>query len=642
MSGPEVLDRYFSSAELDPFFPVDTSRAPERALVEQAPAPVQEIMKLATDAWSRGRQEGSDVWARALTLIRTSQTFEAELALSGLVYRSHEARHFIDIYSTAFGSTIVELLAQEYEYLRQLSEWPEDTEVFDRLRHLTIKRRVDWSAVHDIDDAEWPNVALRLDTPIGRFRIRSSSKDHRDTVYSIENNNTERALSINSILEFRAIELSVRYASKMLANAGASMDDISRAEELLLGTHGSPARDDYDCLRFAAAEGTNHDRTALLVASWFALQTRAIGHADGDALHHPLNRFMSAAAALTINEPTATTIEDSERRLNSWEARINQASGGSSFPASVGTAWTRVRLMADLRSSMTIRPLTGRAGQHVAWLASTARTALEERARMAGIRWLDVHGFGLEFNSSLVRPVTNPPDEPVRHAYSELLALRRMVETGASASDVARRAAPLFAASVAVPTPHSERLTMRRLDLAEHGDLLFKYPVPTQEEDVLYLARDLSSYVGNTIEHAYLRRLRERLQITVDLPLDGPEVWEVPAARAFYRRLAHLCPHLPYFFSSEPLLGACKVFFLCQLPEADLDGSTTPSDDVLLDTVSDGMSRVLEFATQLGDDDGEELVKRLLRFLPPAKAETVLATALSGVRGPTHFIPTDA
>jgi hypothetical protein len=245
MSPAEVSNSagsFFAGVDYDPLLAAWPESSIHEDLLANGPVEARYVLKKAYAAYKSGDTEDEVVWADWLALLEKlgHQNEGVQVGLLGLLFFRHEARHHLDFYSTPLGWFFPSLLAGEYYRLRQLIDThygtPEELDIALRLGRLLRVQTLLLGNVPTLDKKLWRDVPLiERQTKVGTFRFREGRTDPGLAIATVEpEGGSERAVSVNSILEARSVVETSGYMSGRLRAAGANDDQINAAIKLLL------------------------------------------------------------------------------------------------------------------------------------------------------------------------------------------------------------------------------------------------------------------------------------------------------------------------------------------------------------------------------------------------------------------------
>jgi hypothetical protein len=430
----------------------------DEKLLINAPVEARYILKKAHHYYQSGYDEGQDVWEDWLELFESygKHNEGVQVGLLGLSFLRHEARHHLDFYCTPLGWYFPSVIAGQYLRLWQLAHTqpgsPAAEELTGRLARSRRMRVLLFGNVPRLDKNVWHETPLiERKTKLGVFRFRRDRKDPQLTVASIEPmGGTERALSVNSILETRAIIETSLYLAGRLRSVGGSEDQIVSAIELLLSLSVRIARDDYWVLlnvglpavnlndAAKVLTGTGLQCTWLMLATWFALHIQ-IPDKDKDILwpSNPSLRLISALSEFS-------KYSDEEFLHPNWDwatvlERLSSIIDGSPLlEIEVSHKKNLEKLEKTLNEG---RMFSGLAYEHLSHLLNVARNGFALRRQP--LTWLDEVNWNERADP---RKIVDwiIPSRNIRTAWSRLTRVDNMVRAGAPTSTLIEVAKSLF------------------------------------------------------------------------------------------------------------------------------------------------------------------------------------------------------
>jgi hypothetical protein len=459
MSATKVIssaDSFFAGVDYEPLLAAWPETSIDKQLLTDAPAEARYILKKAYSAYKSGYSEDEDVWADWLALFEEvgQQNEGVQVSLLGLLFSRHEARHHLDFYSTPLGWFFPSLLAGYYSRLRQLVHTrdgtPEENDITRRLDRFLRVQNLIVGNVPRLEKKLWSDVPLiERKMKLGIFRFRGDRIDPGLAIATVEPaGGTERALSVNSILEVRAVIETSGYMAGRLRAAEANDNQVVAAVKLLLSLCIQIARDDYwvllnvglpavdldEAAKLLAARGPRCAR--LLLATWFGLHME-LPAKDVEVPAHPPFRSL-----LALNELFKFSDEELTRPNIDWNDVLEQLSkkiGARPLPAT--GASHKQSLEALEQSLKNGSQFTGLAREHLLYLSNVARVGMALRGQ--SLNWLDNVGWPKYEDPLLVVNWAKPPAN-ITTAWSRLTRVRNQLRTGAHCSAAKEIANSLF------------------------------------------------------------------------------------------------------------------------------------------------------------------------------------------------------
>ena len=337
-----------------------------KRLLAECPASARPVVPRVVGRFVRAMQEGlsedESLWGEWLAFRKSRGADDpgVRISLIVLILDRHEARHHLDFWSTPLGWRYPRFVEAQYLRASQLAGAAVGTEAFQRawdgLRTAFQRDALLFGNVPRFDSNVWSGrPTFERDLPFGIVRVSPHARNNTLALSTIEApGDKERAISLNAVLEMRAIIETTGHMSGRLRAAGASAAAVTDAVALLVDETVNTARDDYWTLLRTmlpardlteAADRLTGDGTArsrLMIGSWFAL------HMDLEANGAPA--FFPALRLLLIRLFQQATTGS----VRAWRARrfrrISASFNANSPPKRlVRTTWRRVAGRTVLR-----------------------------------------------------------------------------------------------------------------------------------------------------------------------------------------------------------------------------------------------------------------------------------------------------
>jgi hypothetical protein len=429
----------------------------DQQLLDNAPPAARYILRRAYRDFKTGYLEDEKLWDEWLALLEAFGPDDegVRIGLLGLTFLRHEARHHLDFYSTPLGWVYPSLVAGYYFRLSQLtrlnSASPEAQEL--------IRRLVRFRRVQDVLAGNVPRVSKNLwhenpisekITKLGIFRYRHDKADPQIAIATLQPlGGLERAISVNSILEARAIIETSGYMAGRLRAAGASQPKIISAVELLLRLTVQIARDDYwGLLNIGLAAVDLKDAAVkliekgppcgrLMIATWFALHVENFKKDIDVLLCSPPLRLTCA-----LNEFFKFTDSELKRPNLNWPDILDQLAKLIGGIRLIEAEAYYVSNLEDLEVTLHDGThFSGLAQEHISYLLGVARQGLALRSRP--LDWADKVGWPeQEDPRTIVNWGTAPKN--VRTAWSRLTRFQNLLRTNSAVSVIIDTAKSLF------------------------------------------------------------------------------------------------------------------------------------------------------------------------------------------------------
>jgi hypothetical protein len=437
-----TVRKFFGGMDYQPLLATWPDPRFDERLLREAPSGATTLLRLAWSQYKEGATEDGVPWSLWLKRLRGEGADDeaVQFGLLGLIFLRHEARHHLDVFASSMGSMLASAVAGEYLRLEQLTRTApgsgDEAMLIDRLRRLRSVARLQMGNVPRFNPGEWaaePLYERRLAWATFRFRVASTDPGLALATVATRSG-TERALSLNALLEARAMLETLGHVGGRLRYVGATTAELILARRLLLELSINLARDDYWVVLHAGLPATTWDDAAelagggrpvdqLMAACWFALHPGAPATRDLDLAAQPTLRFVIALTKLA-------QIDDEQ-----WNRRdlddvafdqLQEMVGGAPFSEAMGT---HRRRLLDLRGTLDRgdSPIRGLAEEHVGFLIETCAATLALRGDVP--RWIDATGWPDEQDPLTSVTWANPPRR-VRTAVSRLTRTRNLVTTG--------------------------------------------------------------------------------------------------------------------------------------------------------------------------------------------------------------------
>ena len=431
----------------------------DQQLLNSAPVEARYVLKQAFAHYHAGHTEDVKAWDEWLALFEDAafgpNNEGVRVSLLGLLFLRHEARHHLDFYSTPLGWFFPSLVAGQYSRLRQLSNaQPNSPEARDLIRRLARSLRIlNYVAgnIPRLDEKRWYEEPLsEKTTKLGIFRFRRDRTDPQIALASIQPlGAAERALSVNSILEARAIIETSGHVTGRLRAAGASREQIVSAVELLLRLSVHIARDDYWALLNVGLPATKltdaaaklvdggPQYTRLMLATWFALHIQIPTNKDLGIPSSPTLR-----ANFALNELFKLSDEEVARPNVDWDDVLEQISSRIGGLPLLEIEASHKRNLDALQENLSEgRQFSGLAYEHISYLLNVAREG--HALRHQPLTWLDHVGWPEEEDPLLIANWDSAPPN-IRTAWSRLTRVYNLVRTRTSEAAIIEIAKSLF------------------------------------------------------------------------------------------------------------------------------------------------------------------------------------------------------
>jgi hypothetical protein len=427
----------------------------DQELLDNAPVEARALLRRAYAGYKSGYTEGSEMWGEWFALFekRGQQNEGVRVSLLGLLFLRHEARHHLDFYSTPLGWSYPSLVAGLYFRLQQLAQarpgTAESEEIASRLRR-ALRVHALWAGnVPRLDKQVWGDVWLEKEAHFGVIRYRRDNKDPGVAIATVQpRNDIERAVSVNSILEARAIVETSGHMAGSLRDVGASEVAIAAAIELLLELCVQISRDDYwvvlriglpaldfkEASRELAKQGPR--REALMLTTWFAL------HVEPPQKELDVPSIPTLRALLALREFFKFSDKELANPKVDWSKVLEQLSikiGGHPLAETAASCQNKLH---DLQETLNARrEFTGLAREHLLFLVNTAREGFALRSRP--IAWVDNVGWPNQEDPQVVVNWSAAPPTTLA-AWSRLTRIQNLLRTDAAPSDMKELASSFF------------------------------------------------------------------------------------------------------------------------------------------------------------------------------------------------------
>lgn len=379
----------------------------EQRILNEAVGAASYVIRKAMRHWQEGYSEDETVWDEWFVLWQHlgSEDEGVQLGLLALLYRRHELRHHIDCCCTPFGWCLPQMLGGFYQRVGELVETkpgtPDETQAIERLRSNLEKQRVALGNVPRLGKAYSGKVTTVVETPAVTIRYRQHAEKEDVAIASIETSDRkERAVSLNSLLEARAVIETSGYMSGRLRAAGASEANIRDVNALLLKLTVNVARDDYWAILSYVFEASSQSdlaarladqkrRMIVQAASWFALHIMPLIGPFTVASLASL-RFLFFFRQMLLQPDSALENEKSD-----WQAFFDQGAqqlGGPPIKVTLGLYKDALANFEPRIDEFSV----GVQRAHLEHLTAIMRDGLDARVRQGGF-WIDPLGWpGME------------------------------------------------------------------------------------------------------------------------------------------------------------------------------------------------------------------------------------------------------
>jgi hypothetical protein len=113
-----------------------------------------------------------------------------------------------------------------------------------------------------------------------------------------------------------------------------------------------------------------------------------------------------------------------------------------------------------------------------------------------------------------------------------------------------------------------------------------------------------------------------------DFEVEGVELYQDSAVRAYLRAIHDAIPHLFYFLSPEIMVGSVEAFLWAYLTEEEFDGQKQGpiirASGIAVERLIDRFAAAAAFATDKGDD-WRVVVEPLLERFPPGPRTDIMS-----------------
>lgn len=444
-------------ADYDPLLATWPETTIDEELLRHPSLDVRVALTMAYAEFKEGFTESNEPWDVLLTLLRARGTEDHDVRdlLLGLTFLRHEARHHLDIYGTPLGWQIPSSIYGEYARAAGLAaaRSPEEAEsALAKLRRVQRVRATLFGNVPSFRAEDWRGeVLFEKQRPWGTCRLRKHTADDKLAIATIAlSDSVERALSVNSILEARAVTETASHTVGRLRALRAADNEIISTIRILLDATIVLSRDDYWAalsMGLGAADvetivdrlaRPGIPRTRLMVASWFAL------HADRPEIDVHINCNPSLRYFVAVNAISKVTDAEFGKPRIAWNTlfeQLTKLAGGVSLTKTLADHQSSLSALRDEIESGTA-VIRGISRVHVDYLREVAVRGMALRGGNAV--WVDHVGWPKDEDPRTVVDWAVPPPA-IRTAWSRLSRVRSMVNASLPGETIAEVARSLFA-----------------------------------------------------------------------------------------------------------------------------------------------------------------------------------------------------